>query len=297
MRNWLRLRVVHNRILKNSFLGLISLLTLINAFFYFADTMTGTPVYANALKVIGFCPTGQKLIEGPKGDTGEIGLTGEIGATGPAGSDAACQVPVNLLSLKGSLIPSKDNYYSLGSSSFRWKGLQLGPGTLYIQDTVTNKQAGLTVVNGSLLLDGTDSLRIGNIRLTKSGIESILSNQDITIGNSGDQGYAVFSRGIKFPDGTIQRTAQTSGPSGPQGSTGATGGAGPQGIQGLPGIPGGPAGPQGEKGDKGDSGTFSLSGYHQQVFCHHTAGEKLSFGACPGTGGGSDVTLMLLVHD
>jgi hypothetical protein len=313
---------LNKRFLKNTFLAVISILTLINAGFYFADTLSGTPVYANALKVIGFCPAGEKVIVGPQGPKGETGATGAAGATGargPAGSDAKCQIPINLLSLKGSLIPSKDNTYSLGSADFRWKGLQLGPGTLFIQDIKTGAQAGLTVENGTLLIDGTDSLRIGNIRLTKTGLTSLLADQDITIGNSGDKGYLQVAHGIKFPDGTTQTTAQLIGPSGPGGPGGPQGATGPQGIpgtpggpegpqgpvgpqgpqgpQGIAGTPGGPQGPAGPPGPQGEPGTFTLTGYHQQAFCHHSAGEKLSFGPCPGSGGGTDVTLMLLVKD
>jgi hypothetical protein len=128
--------------------------------------------------------------------------------------------------IDGNLVPSLDNTYSLGSSELRWKDLQLGPGTLYIEDQVTGAQVGVTVIDGALLLDGADSLRIGNIRLTPTGLESIASDEDIAIGNVGDTGYVLMARGLKFPDGTIQTTATLRGPAGPQG---------PQGPEGPPG--------------------------------------------------------------
>ncbi len=199
------------------------------AAFYISDTMTGTPVFAKALKVIGFCPAPAVAVSGEQGVPGE---QGEQGIQGPAG---ACQAPMNLLALSSNLLPSKDNVFSLGSPKLRWKDIQVGPGTIYLEDKTTGEQVGLTVIGGTLLLDGTDSLRIGNIRLTENGIESILSEQDIRIGNFGDKGFVSIANGIKFPDGSIFTKAPVDGavgPVGPQGPQGATGNPGPQGARG-----------------------------------------------------------------
>jgi len=169
---------------------------------------------------------GEPGADGSTGPAGAPGSSGSTGATGPAGP---CTYLLDLSLIDGNLVPSRDNFYTLGSSQFRWKDLQLGPGTLFIEDPETGNQVAITVNDGSLLLDGADSLRIGNIRLTAAGIESILSDQDITIGNLGDTGYVVLARGLKFPDGTIQSTAGGVGATGPQGPEG------PQGPQGEPG--------------------------------------------------------------
>jgi hypothetical protein len=166
---------------------------------------------------------------GTDGTTGAAGVPGAVGATGSSGPAGPCTYLLDLALIDGNLVPSRDNFYTLGSSQFRWKDLQLGPGTLFIEDPETGNQVAITVNDGSLLLDGADSLRIGNIRLTAAGIESILSDQDITIGNLGDTGYVVLARGLKFPDGTIQSTAGGVGATGPQGPEG------PQGPQGEPG--------------------------------------------------------------
>ena len=177
---------------------------------------------------------------GATGAPGEKGDTGEPGPTGPAGP---CTYILDLALIDGNLVPSIDNTYTLGSPEFRWKDLQLGPGTLFIEDPETGKQVAITVNDGSLLLDGADSLRIGNIRLTAAGIESILSDQDITIGNLGDTGDLVLARGLRFPDGTIQSTAA---------------GAGSVGAEG-------PRGPQGPAGPKGDPG--SIANFIEQAAC------------------------------
>jgi hypothetical protein len=60
-------------------------------------------------------------------------------------------------------------------------------------------------------------------------LESILSSQDIQIGNPGDTGYLSTARGIKFPDGTTQQTAALRGERGPAGATGPQGEVGPAG--------------------------------------------------------------------
>ena len=166
--------------------------------------------------------------EGAQGSVGPSGAPGTNGTNGTNGVDGVCNAST-LASISGNVVPAVDNYYTLGLPDYRWKSLQLGPGTIYIQDLSTGAQAGIAVDNGSLLIDGTDSLRIGNIRLTSTGLESIVSGQDISIGNRGDLGFLVPSRGIKFPDGTTQTTATLQGPTGPQGPTGATGPQGPVG--------------------------------------------------------------------
>jgi hypothetical protein len=306
------------RFFKNAVITFTFIIAVTNAGFYVADSITGKPILANTLKVLGFCPapaierisqsetpkgpvaiTGPTGAKGDKGDTGatgkegatgatgEQGVPGETGATGPQGASGGgggtvCQAPINLISLPGDLIPAVDNLYSLGSTSYRWKSLQLGPGTLYIEDQKTGMQAGISVNGGSILLDGTDSLRIGNIRLTKSGIESVLSDQDITIGNLSDRGYALFARGIKFPDGTIQTSAIVQGikgdtgekgDTGLQGIKGDTGAMGPQGLPGAIGLTGasggsggqGPQGPQGIQGAPGTIAAYWGSFYSEQT--------------------------------
>ena len=321
-------RIANIRLRSIALSALLSLLTLISAS-YVVEVWTGQKAVASVIKVLGFCPapplvstvayagdtglsgetgiageaglkgdTGATGKTGAKGDTGETGTVGPEGKIGATGAEGKCQAPMNLLSLGADLIPAIDNAYTLGSPTFRWKGLQLGPGTLYIQDIKTGAQAGLTVDNGSLLIDGADSLRIGNVRITATGLESILSNQDITIGNDNDQGYVKIARGIKFQDGTILLSANQSGPQGAQGNTGATGATGPQGPQGATGATGpsggpvGPAGPQGLPGIPGTPGltgpagpqgpSGNLDGYVPQVICVTSTGHAnpMHFGKC-----------------
>lgn len=262
--------------------------------FYVADTTTGDSNLRNVLASMGICkPLDETLItfpsatptssptpeasvsatpeptpsptisagkDGAPGKDGADGSDGAPGVTGPAGSTgpaAPCSYVLDLALIDGNLVPSQDNTYSLGSAQLRWKDLQLGPGTLYIEDQVTGAQVGVTVIDGALLLDGADSLRIGNIRLTPKGIESIASDEDIEIGNLGDTGYILMARGLKFPDGTIQTTATLRGPTGP---------AGPRGLQGVQGVPGDPREPMSVGNQDGNQEPPATLDLKNQVF-------------------------------
>jgi hypothetical protein len=167
---------------------------------------------------------------GSSGADGATGATGASGATGAQGPAGVCDI-AELLSVDGDLVPAVDNTYSLGTISKRWKSLQLGPGTLWIQDSEVTPptQVGLTVKSGALLLDGADSLRIGNMRLTATGLTSINPASPITLGDNSFTNYVELQAGgIKFKDGTLQSTAATGvvgppGPTGPQGPRGRDG--------------------------------------------------------------------------
>lgn len=237
---------------------MVILIALANAGFYVAETMTGKPIFANTLKVLGFCPSPKITLSAQEPSTTDKSKADEDKEQEPV-LETTCTAPINLYALPGDLIPAKDNMFSLGSNKMRWKSLQLGPGTLFIEDIKTGIQAGISVDGGSLLVDGADSLRIGNLRLTKTGIESIITGQDITIGNLNDRGLLAVANGIRFPDGTVQSSAIIQGL---KGETGATGPAGAQGAQGPQGPAGaqGSAGPQGLVGSAGGSGATGPAG-------------------------------------
>lgn len=140
---------------------------------------------------------GSDGVDGANGATGATGATGAIGADGAKGADGVC-------ALIGDILPAADNIYSLGSSQFRWKSIQLGPGTIWIQDTSTLQQVGITVTDGTLLLDGAESIRIGNIQITSTGITDVSTDAEL---NFLTNGFMQPTTGIQFPDGTQQTTA------------------------------------------------------------------------------------------
>ncbi len=92
----------------------------------------------------------------------------------------------------------------------------------------------------------------------KIGIGTTSPGQKLTVAGTVESTIG----GFRFPDGTVQSTAQLIGPPGPQGP------AGPSGAQGEPGVPGpkgdpgsqgsegpqGPTGPQGPQGPEGPPG-------------------------------------------
>ena len=232
---------------RSSFLSIAAIIiALSTATYYVADSVTGRDTnLAEQLRVLGFCPNATAAE-----------LAAELGD---------CPKLVTFDAMNGDLIPSLDDTFSLGNADFRWKDLQLGPGTLYLQDQVTGDQAAINVIDGALLLDGTDSLRIGNIRLTAEGLESIASEADITIGNFGDSGYALFPTGIKFSDGSTMTSAASLGVAGTGGARGPRGLTGAQGVPGLTGAVGatgatGAAGPRGTTGAPGASGAPGATG-------------------------------------
>lgn len=100
--------------------------------------------------------------------------------------------------VSGNVVPDKDNIYSLGTSDLRWAGLQLGPGTLFIEDIKTGKQAGITISNGTLLVDGANSVSIGKTKLTTKGVEfpdgTLLTSADS--GSSGTLKTLCISNGL-----------------------------------------------------------------------------------------------------
>ena len=264
----------YRKYLKNASFILIFIITILNAGFYFAETLSGQPVYAKALKVIGFCPAEEVTVIG---ETGEQGATGETGVQGATGALGACQAPMNLQSLKASLVPAIDNTYSLGTSKLRWKDIQVGPGTIYLEDKATGLQVGLTVEAGTLLLDKVENLRLGNIRFTKDGIESLIPGQDIRIGNMADRGYLSVANGIKFPDGSIFTTKPSDGVNG---ANGANGGSGPTGPAGATG----PQGPIGATGPQGPAGSGIPDGYIEQPFCADERTQVITLGECRESG-------------
>jgi hypothetical protein len=82
-------------------------------------------------------------------------------------ADQVTGVPVPIT---GDLIPDMDDAYHLGTSENRWKSLQLGPGTLFIEDTVTGEQAANGVTDGSLTIDGAIRIQIEDMKVTTTGL-------------------------------------------------------------------------------------------------------------------------------
>jgi hypothetical protein len=132
--------------------------------------------------------------------------------TTPTGSNVQSQVAefnYGGIILTGNLLPTTDDVYSLGNASLRWMAAHFGNAGIYIQDNTLGDDGQLLLDNGVLNFDNIDSLRVGNLQFTKTGIITTIDPAlDVLIGNPGDTGNTVIrNAGIKFTDGTIQTTA------------------------------------------------------------------------------------------
>jgi len=204
-------------------------------------------------------PAGEQGEPGVEGEKGEPGKPGATGPTGPAGATGASGVCTYVEALVTNILPSRDNVYNLGSTSFRWKELYLGPNSLNMIDEGNGNDVKINVSNGILALDGADTLRFGNIKFTSTGIASDLGSQDITIGEGLDTGFLKVPTGIKFGDNSTMTTAPIPipGPSGPPGEIGPRGLKGDKGDVGLTGL----KGDTGATGATGPPGTGGLGSY------------------------------------
>jgi hypothetical protein len=72
----------------------------------------------------------------------------------------------NLSSITGDILPSVDNAYTLGNSSYRWKSINVGPGTINITDQTLLTTASIQVNNGILFINGIAQAQLPNVRVT-----------------------------------------------------------------------------------------------------------------------------------
>ena len=194
---------------------------------------------------------------------------------------------LDFLKVGSNILPETDNKYTLGSFAKRWKGIHVGPGTLYITDITLGTDAELTVDKGVLRINGANQLQVGQLKFVDNTIESTELSTDIQIGVLAATANLVFNRNIVvgenksliFQDGTRQFTAPINadwnavgglaeirnkptllqgapGPAGLKGDTGATGPVGPKGETGAIGPQGNP----GSTGPKGDPGVVGPAG-------------------------------------
>ena len=151
-------------------------------------------------------------------------------AAHPAGAN------IDLNAVAQDIIPDQTDLRSLGSASKLWHSAYVGPGSLFIKDTVTLLNAEITVANGIMSIDGLEALRVSSLTLT-----------------------GLNPNGLTFSDGSVQTTAAVSGGTGPAGPTGPAGGTGPTGPAGGTG-PAGNTGPQGPIGNTGPQGPIGNTG-------------------------------------
>jgi hypothetical protein len=125
----------------------------------------------------------------------------------------------NLIYLEGltrlDLIPLTDNVYTLGTTTSRWKSINVGPGTITITDQTLNTAADISVDNGVLQINGANQLQVGQLKFVDNTIESISGGINIQIGLTGSTASLALNRNVvlasgktlTFGDGSVQSTA------------------------------------------------------------------------------------------
>ena len=234
--------------------------------------------------------TGPAGPAGPQGATGSVGATGPTGDTGPTGSVGPAGPPGPAQWTKtGSDLSYTIGKVSIGTST---------AGSLELVTVVSTQLVGISSVTSPGTLDGVgiqgrslaptgDGVGIfgESLSQTGAGVYGLASSASGTgvgilgqafsptglaaqfLGNVSIDGTP-GEVGLRFPDGTIQYTANLTGPAGPQGPAGPAGAngldgtTGPQGPAGANGLDGatGPQGPAGANGLDGATGPQGPAG-------------------------------------
>ena len=106
--------------------------------------------------------------------------------------------------------PQIDETYDLGSPNLRWRNVYIGRASLFMTDQTTDLPVEITVVDGTLLMDGVQNLRTGAMTIAGNQITTVDPAVDIVLGETGDTGDVVLrSRDLTFADATTQTTAWT----------------------------------------------------------------------------------------
>jgi len=114
-------------------------------------------------------------------NTGSLVSSGTVRAAQFIGAgNALSNINSSNITIISDLIPAIDNFYSIGSAAYRWKSVNIGPGTIFMTDTVLGTQAGITVTNGQLLTNNIGALVTGNLVLVDT---ATLVPTTITVNN------------------------------------------------------------------------------------------------------------------
>jgi hypothetical protein len=66
----------------------------------------------------------------------------------------------------GNFVPSKDNVYTLGTATNRWKSLDVGEGTIFITDATLGTRVAVTIDNGMFFIDGIAQAQLPNVQVS-----------------------------------------------------------------------------------------------------------------------------------
>jgi hypothetical protein len=94
----------------------------------------------------------------------------------------------------------------LGSSTSRWGDVWIGKASLHILDETLNTDVEFTVDNGTLYLNGVQSLAVGNLTIVDTTLTSKTPNLDISIGDANDTGIFYVKRKSDFNNTNFSST-------------------------------------------------------------------------------------------
>ena len=142
-------------------------------------------------------PSSKLTVAGDVYAGGNITATGTLALSGTATSTFAGGI-----SIAGSIVPTVDNTYSLGSASLMWKDVYIGPGSLYINgqkvlEDVSNNIVVSADLNQSLVLKTTGT---GDIELNPSG-GGLVYVKGNTIFSAGKTVSTSDNSALSFDDG------------------------------------------------------------------------------------------------
>jgi len=105
------------------------------------------------------------------------------------------------LNIYTDVVPSVNNTLYLGSSTYRWAGIYVGPGTIHITDTVTGQDATLNVSSGVLTVNGANQLQVGQLKFVDNKIQSTTPTIHIEIGQTTDTANLTLNRNVQLAAG------------------------------------------------------------------------------------------------
>jgi hypothetical protein len=249
-------------------------------------------------------PTG---VQGPSGVTGNTGPTGAfvflgatgnvlfydgVAVTGTTGFGFTTVDTLSVLNLNSSLIPTRDNIFTLGLTGYRWREVSIGPGSLNIsgpnnvvaelgtdaEGIIYTKQGFATpFINVGPAIDKLYPGAIGGWVIGPTGtygdLQYDLIAQQKLIGVTIPAGLTgpvyslvlkpspkqILAGGTPGTNGQVLTSSGTginwiSPPYGPTGSTGSTGSTGPTGVNGI-------IGRDGTTGNTGSTGNTGPTGF------------------------------------
>ncbi|EKD99699.1 MAG: cell wall surface anchor family protein [uncultured bacterium] len=164
---------------------------------YFSST-SGLAALVTGTGSVGFgtpTPTGRLQVVGDEVRIGDAGTVDYATADGDLYVEDALEVDGTLyaggISSTGSLLPSADNTYDLGSAALRWQDIYLGPASLNISDTTGTSGAGTDYVNSTLGFSGEKLVLATSLQGAQATGGNILIQSAYPLGGATNEAIAL----------------------------------------------------------------------------------------------------------